>query len=77
VPPALPGDDIAPDKFVGFYCDGRRGLYFHPGVWHTPALPFAATAVFDDRQGRVHARVSCDFVEEFGKYLAVPLRAPN
>ena len=77
MPLALPGDDIAPDKFVGFYCDGRRGLYFHPGVWHTPALPFASTAVFDDRQGRVHARVSCHFVEEFGKYLAVPLRAPS
>lgn len=77
VPLALPGDDIAPDKFVGFYCDGRQGLYFHPGVWHTPALPFASTAVFDDRQGRVHARVSCHFVEEFGKYLAVPLCAPN
>jgi hypothetical protein len=33
--------------------------------------------VFDDRQGRVHARVSCHFVEEFGKYLSVPLRAPR
>jgi len=32
--------------------------------------------VFDDRQGKVHARVSCEFVREFGKYLAVPLRAP-
>jgi ureidoglycolate lyase len=74
VPLALPGDDIAPEKFVGFYCDGSVGIYFHPGVWHTPALPLAPAAEFDDRQGRVHARVSCNFVEEFGKYLAVPLR---
>lgn len=76
VPLALPGDDLTPEKFVGFCCDGSSGLYFHPGVWHTPALPFSSTAVFDDRQGRVHARVSCHFVEEFGKYLSVPLRAP-
>jgi ureidoglycolate lyase len=76
VPLALPGDDISPEKFVGFYCDGSKGLYFHPNVWHTPALPLDETAVFDDRQGKVHARVSCDFVKEFGKYLAVPLRAP-
>ncbi len=76
VPLALPGDDLTPEKFVGFYCDGSQGLYFHPGVWHTPALPLAPTAVFDDRQGRVHARISCHFVEEFGKYLSVPLRAP-
>jgi hypothetical protein len=76
VPLALPGDDIAPDKFTGFYCDGSFGLYFHPGVWHTPALPLAPTAEFDDRQGRVHARVSCLFADEFGAYLSVPLRAP-
>jgi len=76
VPLALPGDDLTPDKFVGFYCDGSAGLYFHPGVWHTPALPFSPSAVFDDRQGRVHARVSCHFVDEFGKYLSVPLRRP-
>ena len=77
VPLALPGDDIAPEKFTGFYCDGSFGIYFHPGVWHTPALPLAAGAEFDDRQGRVHARVSCNFVEEFGAYLTVPLRAPG
>jgi ureidoglycolate lyase len=76
VPLALPTDDIAPEKFVGFYCDGSFGLYFHPGVWHTPALPLAPAADFDDRQGRVHARVSCNFVEEFGTYLSVPLRQP-
>ena len=59
-----------------FYCDGSFGIYFHPGVWHTPALPLAPAAEFDDRQGRVHARVSCHFPEEFGAYLSVPLRAP-
>lgn len=27
-----------------------------------------------DRQGRVHARVSCDIGREFGVYLSVPLQ---
>src|SRR4029453_12074673 len=52
VPLALPGDDIAPERFTGFYCDGSFGIYFHPGVWHTPALPLAPAAELDDRQGR-------------------------
>jgi hypothetical protein len=77
VPLALPGDDVSPEKFTGFYSDGSFGIYFHPGVWHTPALPLAEAADFDDRQGRVHARVSCNFPKEFGTYLKVPLRAPG
>ena len=76
VPLALPGDDIQPAKFVAFYCDGSAGLYIHPGVWHEAVFPLAEAAAFDDRQGRVHARVSCDFSREFGRYLAVPLRTP-
>lgn len=77
VPLALPGDDIAPETFVGFYCDGSAGLYIHPGVWHEAVLPLAPAASFDDRQGRVHARVSCNLIAEFGTYLAIPLRRPR
>jgi len=76
VPLALPGDDLKPDQFVGFYSDGSFGIYFHPNVWHTPAVPLVENAVFDDRQGKVHARVSCHFVDEFGCYLGVPMHAP-
>lgn len=76
VPLALPGDDIRPEKFVGFYCDGSAGIYIHPGVWHEAVLPLAEAAAFDDRQGRVHARVSCNFIAEFGTYLSIPLRRP-
>ena len=76
VPLALPGDDVTPDKFVSFWCDGTRGLYVHPGVWHGAVVPHADTARFLDRQGRVHARVSVDFVKEFGCYLGAPLRRP-
>lgn len=76
VPLALPGDDVTPERFVGFWCDGTRGLYIHPNVWHGAFVPHDDEAVFLDRQGRVHARVSVDFPREFGCYLAVPLRKP-
>jgi hypothetical protein len=73
VPLALPGDDVTPERFVSFYCDGRRGLYLHPNVWHGALVPLADEAQFLDRQGRVHARVSVNFVTEFGCYLGTPL----
>jgi hypothetical protein len=75
-PLALPGDDVRPDRFVGFYFDGTSGLYIHPGVWHEAVFPLTASARFLDKQGRVHARVSCDFAREFGTLLRVPLARP-
>jgi len=74
VPLALPGDDVTPEKFVTFMCDGKRGLYIHPNVWHGAFVPLDDHAEFLDRQSRVHARVSVDFAKEFGCYLASPLR---
>jgi hypothetical protein len=76
VPLALPGDDVTPERFVTFYCDGARGLYLHPNVWHGAVVPLADEARFLDRQGRVHARVSVNFVKEFGCYLGAPLPRP-
>jgi ureidoglycolate lyase len=76
VPLALPGDDVSPERFVSFWCDGSRGLYIHPNIWHGAVVPYDDRASFLDRQGRVHARVSVDFVKEFGCYLAAPLRRP-
>ena len=73
VPVALPGDDLKPDDVVALWCDGNRGLYIHPGIWHEGVFPVADSQRFHNRQGRVHARVSCDIGEEFGVYLAVPL----
>jgi ureidoglycolate lyase/seryl-tRNA synthetase len=73
---AKPGDDIRPEDFVAFYCDGSFGIHIDPGVWHQPLFPLAATAEFDDKQGRVHACISVDFVSEFGCYLEVPLVPP-
>lgn len=74
VPLALPGDDVTPEKFVTFWCDGSHGLYIHPNVWHGALVPLDDHAQFLDRQGRVHARVSVDFPKEFGCYLVSPLR---
>jgi ureidoglycolate lyase len=73
----MPGDNVTPADFVAFYCDGRRGLYIHPGIWHGALVPLDDEAEFLDRQGRVHARVSVDFAKEFGCYLAVPLTPPG
>jgi ureidoglycolate lyase len=74
---AKPGDDIRPEDFIAFYCDGSFGIHIDPGVWHQPVFPLAASALFDDKQGRVHACIAVDFVTEFGCYLEVPLVAPD
>ena len=71
---AKPGDDITPDDFVAFYCDGSFGLHIDPGVWHQPLFPTGERASFDDKQGRVHCCIAVNFVSEFGCYLEVPLR---
>jgi len=76
VPLALPGDDVTPERFTSFWCDGQRGLYLHPNVWHGAVVPLDEHAEFLDRQGRVHARVSVDFAKEFGCYLSAPLQRP-
>jgi ureidoglycolate lyase len=77
VPLALPGDDVTPERFLAFWCDGSTGLYIHPNVWHGAIVPLADHAELLDRQGRVHARVSVDFAKEFGCYLAVLLPPPG
>ena len=73
IPAALPGDDLTPDKVVAFWCDGSRGLYIHPNIWHEGVFTASDTHRFRDKQGKVHARVSCDIGQEFGVYLSVPL----
>jgi ureidoglycolate lyase len=76
VPLALAGDDVRPEHFRTFWCDGSCGLYIHPNVWHGAIVPLDDHAEFLDRQSRVHARVSVDFPKEFGCYLAAPLNHP-
>ena len=73
VPAALPGDDIKPEQVVAFWCDGSRGFYIHPNVWHEGVFPIGDSQQFLNRQGRVHGRVSCDLGAELNAYLCVPL----
>lgn len=73
VPVALPGDDLKPEDVIALWCDGSRGLYIHPGIWHEGIFPVEDSQSFMDRQGKVHARISCDFAKEFGVYLGIPL----
>ncbi len=54
---ALPGDDVTPEQFVAFWCDGSTGLYIHPNIWPGAVVPLDDHAELLDRQGRVHARV--------------------
>lgn len=70
---ALPGDDVKPEDFIAFYCDGSFGIKIHPGIWHQPLFPLAERAVFNDKQGRVHACIAVDFVSEFDTYLSIAL----
>lgn len=76
-PLALPGDDVKPQDFVAFYCDGSFGINIHAGIWHEAVFPLSERSTFDGKQGKVHARISCDFVGEFSTYLAVPMRKPS
>jgi ureidoglycolate hydrolase len=69
VPLARRGDDARPEDFVCFRCDGARGLYVHPGVWHEGVFARRERQRFFDQQGAVHARVSIDFAREFGCLL--------
>jgi len=74
VPVAMAGDDLRPQDVVALWCDGSQGLYIHPGIWHEGVFAATAAQSFRGRQGRVHARVSCNIAQEFGVFLNVPLR---
>jgi len=69
-------DNIGLQDFVAFYCDGTFGLQILPKTWHQPILPLADDTVFRTKQGRVHASVGVDTVDEFGTWLSVPLVPP-
>jgi ureidoglycolate lyase/seryl-tRNA synthetase len=74
VPVAQAGDDLSLENIIAFWCDGSQGMYIHPGIWHEGVFPATTAQSFRDRQGRVHARVSCNVAQEFGVFLNVPLQ---
>ena len=52
VPVALPGDDLRLENIVAFWCDGSRGLYIHPGIWHEGVFPATACTVVSRSPGQ-------------------------
>jgi hypothetical protein len=58
-----------------FHVPAGKGVYIHPGTWHNGVYVHAsyAPAQFLTRQGRVHARVSASWANEFNTLLRVPL----
>ena len=70
---ACTGDDMKPEDWVAFYCDGSFGICLNAGIWHEAIAPLKPVARFYDKQGAVHARVGADFAKEFGVLLSVPL----
>lgn len=70
---APPGDDIKLEDFKAYYFDGTKGVHINANVWHQPLFPTQTEQVFRDKQGAVHACVACNFVDEFGAYIKVPL----
>ena len=75
VPVAPPGEDVKPEDFVAFWSDGAHGIYIHPNIWHEGPFPVGPSGRYFDKQGKVHARISCDIAREFGVLLGVPLPA--
>jgi ureidoglycolate lyase len=69
------GDCVSPSDFKAFYFNSGTGLYIHPGVWHNAVYvkPEHSPAEIFGRQGKVHARISVRWPEEFNTVLRVPL----
>ena len=66
-------DDIYPENFVCFLCDGSFGLQILPNVWHQPAYPLNNNSTFKNKQCSVHGCVSVDTIKEFNTLLKVNL----
>lgn len=73
---ALPTDDIKPEDFTGFYFNGSQGCQIKANVWHQPAYPIEEKANFMTKQGKVHACVGVDTIDEFGCWLGIELKEP-
>lgn len=70
---APPGDDVRPEDFVAFRFEGDCGVQIKPDIWHQPVYPLVRQATFMTKQGRVHACVGLDTIQEFGCWLRIAL----
>lgn len=71
---APPGDDVTPENFIAFYCDGTFGIQILPNVWHQPVIPASIgdSIHFNNKQGSIHGCVEVNTLKEFGKWLVIP-----
>ena len=69
------GDNIKPEYMQGFNIPAGAGIYLNPGTWHNGVYihPKYSPMKFLTRQGKVHARISVSWADEFGMLLRVPL----
>ncbi len=75
---APPKDDVTPEDFVAFYCDGSCGISIHPGVWHTAPLSLSAQkVVYQRKQGSIYATIDCFLIKEHKTWLKIPLCQPQ
>ena len=67
-------DNIKPEDFIAFKCDGTFGIQILPNIWHQPIIPFVKdSAIFKNKQCSVHACVMVDTIEEFNVILKIYL----
>jgi len=71
------GDDIKLEDFAAFWFDGSCGFNIAPNVWHQAPFITDDVMMFDNKQSSVFACVSMDSVNEFGKFMKVPLALPS
>ena len=69
------GDDIKPEHMKAFSVPAGFGVYIHPGTWHNGVYVRKehTPVTFLTRQGKVHARVSVSWAQEFQTLLRVQL----
>lgn len=71
---ALPTDDIKLEHFVAFRFNGECGAQIKASIWHQPVFPIADEALFMTKQGKVHACVGFDSINECGRWMRIKLK---
>lgn len=76
--PVIPvGEDPDLERAVVVRSDGKVGVCVLAGVWHDGVYPEEGDGRFRSRQGKVHARISCDVARELGVLLRIRLPLPR
>lgn len=70
---AQPGDNVKPEDFLAFYFDGKSGFQVNVNVWHQAIFSEEDETFFLTKHSKVHPCIEVDILQEFGRYLKVPL----